>query len=297
MKKFIFFCLALSKTIPFTWALEKSPGPIPSFPKSVQEATKDVLKNGSTISSFELRNHLGENKKLADFLKQGPVVLSFYRGGWCPFCNNELKDLREISERVRALGGQILALSPEASHKLRQTQEHHKLPFELLSDAGNKVARQFGVAFELDAKTSKTYRERLIVDLKKWNANGDEVLPIPATFLIDSNYKIVYSFVEPDYKKRVNKDILLNQLQKLSQKPSSKGAGNYFVKIKGMTCEGCAEGINRLLMKDKRISASSVTFNQGGGLVETSPEKINPATLTKLIEDMGYGVEAIESRP
>ena len=289
MEKFSILYLAIYLAMLPVEAIENSGiNPSRSFPQSAFDAAKNSLKEGNAISAFELRNNLGERKKITEFLKQGPVIISFYRGGWCSFCNEELKSLKRIHDSVRALGGQILAISPEASHKLRQTQERHNLPFELLSDEGNRVAQSFGIAFQLDSDTSKTYRENRIVNLKKWNANGDEVLPISATFLVESNLKITYSFVEPDYKKRVDKSVLLSQLKRIV-KPLPKQSGNYLVKIKGMTCEGCAEGINRLLSKDKRIKASLITFAESGGLVETNHEEMDQKTLTELIENMEIG--------
>lgn len=264
-----------------------------SIPQSAETAAKSALKKGDRVKPFELRNHLGQKIPLSELLKKGPVVLSFYRGGWCPFCNNELKELKKIHKKVQALGGVIIAVAPEASNKLRETQEHNSLPFDLLSDPGNQVAQQFGVAFALDPSTSKLYRERKIVDLKSWNALSDEILPIPATFLIDSSSKIRYAFVQPDYKQRVDKNILLKKLENLKPMTSSADGNTYKVKVKGMTCEGCAQGINMSLKKDRRIKDSQITFAQSGGTIQAKPKTMNQRTLKKLIEEIGYEVEEI----
>ncbi|MBT3784907.1 redoxin domain-containing protein [bacterium] len=269
------------------------------MPSSAKIASKNSLKAGARAFHFRARNHLGQETSLSELLQSGPVVLSFYRGGWCPFCNRELKELKEFNNRIQALGATIIGIAPEAANKLRDTHEHHNLPFALLVDPGNQIAKGYGVAFQVNKGTAKLYKDKKIVDLSRWNANSDMVLPIPATFLIDQTSLIRYAFVEPDYKKRVPKEKLLEVLSTLKTKAGSVSSskGLYHVRVKGMTCDGCAEGIQKILKKVEGIKSVDITYEGAGGKVAADLSKISQQGIKEAIEDMGYEVLSILAAP
>lgn len=159
-------------------------------------------KTGDKAPDFSLPNIKGDKLTLTELLDKGPVVLSFYRGGWCPYCNLELKALQESLPGIEASGGQLVAISPQLPDQSLSASEANEISFEVLSDVGNHTAREYGLVF--------TLKEELRPIYKKWGAdiasvNGDDSfeLPIPATFVINSNGIITYSFVDADYTNRL----------------------------------------------------------------------------------------------
>jgi peroxiredoxin len=159
-------------------------------------------KTGDKAPDFSLPNIKGDKLILSELLDKGPVVLSFYRGGWCPYCNLELKALQESLPEIETSGGQLVAVSPQLPDHSLSAAETNEISFEVLSDVGNHTARKYGLVF--------TLKEELRPIYKKWGAdiasvNGDDSfeLPIPATFVINSNGIITYSFVDADYTNRL----------------------------------------------------------------------------------------------
>ena len=124
----------------------------------MQQATADLgasgildqtLKVGDTIPDFALPNATGQTVNIRDLLAQGPVVIAFYRGGWCPYCNLELKALQNALASIQETGATLVAISPETPDNSLTTQEKNALTFPVLSDVDNQVARQFGLVFKL----------------------------------------------------------------------------------------------------------------------------------------------------
>ena len=139
---------------------------------------------------------------LSGLLNRGPIVLSFYRGAWCPYCNLELRALQESLPGIEAAGGQMVAISPQLPDNSLSTAEDRELSYEVLSDVGNHTARKYGLVFTLKKELRPIYKE--------WGAdiisvNGDDSfeLPVPATFVINNNGIITYSFVDADYTNRL----------------------------------------------------------------------------------------------
>jgi peroxiredoxin len=169
---------------------------------------------GDVAPGFDLPNARGERVALAGLLARGPVVLSFYRGGWCPYCNIELKGLQQRLDEIQDAGGTLVAVSPELPDVSQDTIARNGLRFEVLSDLGNRVASEYGLDFVLDAELRPIY--------KAWGAdvaarNGDESyrLPMPATFVIDANGTIAESFVDVDYTRRLEPDRIIAVLREL----------------------------------------------------------------------------------
>lgn len=181
----------------------------PEFPEA-------PLQVGDLAPNFKLRNAAGQWVELESTLQRGPVVLSFYRGVWCPYCNKELKGLEKILPDVRALGATVLALSPETRAHLKQNLTKNHLSFDLLTDEDNQVAKRFGVAFELDDKTVDKY-ERYGIDVAKHNGTGKHELPIPATYVIDTDRSIRFAFVDKNYTKRARPRDILKALESLNE--------------------------------------------------------------------------------
>lgn len=170
---------------------------IQSLPEDVQQTVGAVMQRlmisdvadgarqvGDRAPDFILPNVRGGKSKLSEYLAKGPVVLSFYRGGWCPYCNLEFKALHDKLPEIEALGATLVGVSPETPDVSQQTVKDHHLEFEVLSDVGNVIAREYGLIMVVDDEIRPHYLQWGI-DLP--GSNGDESyeLPIPATYVVD----------------------------------------------------------------------------------------------------------------
>jgi peroxiredoxin len=170
------------------------------------------LKTGDRIPDFTLPNHLGRQRRISELLAGSVVVLNFYRGGWCPYCNMELHSLQQALPDIRASGAELVAISPELPNKALDTQARHELDFEVLSDTGNRVSELFGLTFELPQQLRPIY-SGLGIDIPAFNGDDSFVLPVPASYVVDSNGVIRYHFVNVDYTRRLEPDDLLQVLR------------------------------------------------------------------------------------
>lgn len=173
-----------------------------------EEIGKNALKTGDKIPDFVLKNAVGERINSNDLLADGPLVISFYRGGWCPYCNLELQAYQEILSEIHALGGQLVAISPELPDNSLSLVEKYVLQYEVLSDLENKIARKFGLVFTVEEELRPIYKT-LGVDLVTSQGNENYELPVPATYVVDTNGTIILSYVDTDYTNRLDpKEVL-----------------------------------------------------------------------------------------
>ncbi len=172
------------------------------------------LKTGDQVPLFQLPNATGEIVDLGALLDQGPVVLSFYRGGWCPYCNLELRALQQIVPQIRALGATLVAVSPQTPDHSLTTAEKNDLTFHVLSDVGNRIARQFGLVFTLPEDLRSVY-EGFGIDLPAHNGDQTFELPVSATFVIAPDSTIAHGDVNVDYTQRMEPEQILEVLQRL----------------------------------------------------------------------------------
>ncbi len=185
-----------------------------------QQALKDsriaerALAAGNDASDFTLPNARGEQVSSEALRQQGPIVVSFYRGGWCPYCSLELKALQSVNAEIEALGARLVAISPQVPDESLSTAEKNQLEFEVLSDVNSKVADQYGLTFSLDEDLRPIYKN-WGADVAVVNDDPDCKLPLPATYVISQDGKIVHSFVEEDYTERLEPDEILNSLRDL----------------------------------------------------------------------------------
>ncbi|MFK5913440.1 MAG: peroxiredoxin-like family protein [Woeseiaceae bacterium] len=175
---------------------------------------ENALKEGDQATDFTLPNAKGEETKLSKLLEQGPIVLNFYRGGWCPFCNLEFKSLHDILPKIKELGANLVGVSPELPDNSLDTIEKHQLQFEVLTDIGNKLARQYGIVMNVPEFMRPVYLEWGL-DLPK--ANGDDTweLPIPATYIIGRDGKIISAYVNKNYTERMEPSDIIKVLELL----------------------------------------------------------------------------------
>jgi peroxiredoxin len=175
---------------------------------------EQAVKQGDTFPDFELINSLNEKRTLNSFLSDGSLVISFYRGAWCPYCNLEINALQKRLPDITATGAQLIAITPQTPNKSADQIAHSKLDFEVLSDLGNALAKQCGLVFTLPEALRPIYAAWEI-DIPEHNADDSFELPIPATYIVDGDGKIRYAFVDMDYSRRLEPDIIIEQLNKL----------------------------------------------------------------------------------
>ena len=170
---------------------------------------ENALKTGDIIPNIELPNATGNLVNIYDILISGQkVVLAFYRGGWCPYCNLELKALQQSLPEIEAKGAKLIAISPETPDNSLSTSEKNNLSFEVLSDENNEAARALNLVYQIPAYLNNLYKT-FGIDLEASQENSERELPIAATYVIDTDGKITYHFLEEDYKLRADpKDIL-----------------------------------------------------------------------------------------
>lgn len=176
--------------------------------------SKQSLKEGDMIPEFKLPNAKGENVAASDLTSSGPAVISFYRGGWCPYCNLELKALQNSLPEIKDLGAKLVAITPETPDNSMTTSEKNNLEFEVLSDKGNEVARKFGLVFNL-AEELKPIYDAFGIDIKGHNGDESYTLPMPATYVVDKNGKIIKSFVSEDHTQRMEPSEVISALKGL----------------------------------------------------------------------------------
>ncbi|MGG8495825.1 peroxiredoxin-like family protein [Tenacibaculum sp. TC6] len=172
----------------------------------------NALKVGDTMLDFELPNAVGNTISLSDKLAKGKVIISFYRGGWCPYCNLELRALQSLLPEFEKAGASLLAISPETPDNSLNTSEKNQLTFEVLSDVGNVIAKKLGLVFQLPEDLRAIYHS-FNLDVPKHNGDTHYQLPMPATYVVEQNGKITYAFVPEDYTERANPQEIIKAIQ------------------------------------------------------------------------------------
>ena len=167
-----------------------------------------ALQVGARAPDLTLPDALGQPVRLSSLWQRGPLVLVFYRGGWCPYCNLELRAWQQQLGALKNLDAQLVAVSPQTPDNSLSTAEKNALAFPVLSDSALQAATAFGVAFEMPPELVEVY-SRGGNDLPVLNGNGRWVLPVPATYLVDQNGSIAFAHIEADYRERAEpRDVL-----------------------------------------------------------------------------------------
>ncbi|WP_412070437.1 peroxiredoxin-like family protein [Rubrivirga sp. IMCC43871] len=183
-------------------------------PATAELAAGGALGVGDRAPDFQLPGVDGATVRLSDLLIDGPVVLTFYRGAWCPYCNTQLRDYQQALARVEAAGAQLVAVSPQAPDSSTALADRAALAFPVLSDLGNAVSRAYGLVYRVDDATRRRY-ESVGVDLDRYNGTDDWELPVPATYVVRRDGTIAAAFVEADYTQRASARMVLDALDAL----------------------------------------------------------------------------------
>jgi len=175
-------------------------------PKNAEDVSPLLI--GERLPEANLLDVEGEDVFLQDILKEKPTILVFYRGGWCPYCNNQLSSLAELEKEILELGFQIVAISPDHYESLKPTVDKGELDYNIYSDSGAKLIQDIGIGFKTPEK-AKGYI------FKKTNKNATDVLPVPTVFILDTKGKILFEYINPDYSTRLSSELLLASLKAL----------------------------------------------------------------------------------
>ncbi|MEO0987475.1 MAG: peroxiredoxin-like family protein [Cyanobacteria bacterium J06639_14] len=193
---------------------------------SALEIVEKALKSGDQAPDFSLETHRGEIRTLFDYLKEGPLVLTFYRGLWCPYCNLHLKAYNEHLADIKATGANLVAVSPEKRDSGYEALMDSEAPpefkgaavrdvgFDVLYDAGNSLAQKYGLAFELP-ETHKQLMGMLNFDIEKANGDRTYAFADPATYVIGQDSIIQWAYVPNNYRKRAEPEAIIAQLKTL----------------------------------------------------------------------------------
>jgi peroxiredoxin len=171
-------------------------------------------KAGDTAPEFTLLDPEGKPVASRDLLAKGPLVVSFYRGVWCPYCNLELQALQAALPEIMSRGASLVAISPQTAPNSRKSQRENKLDFPILSDVKSEVANAFGIRFSLSEELVGLYKS-FKNDLPTFNDDPSWVLPMPARYVISTSGVIAYAEVNPDYTQRPDPSELLPVLDRL----------------------------------------------------------------------------------
>ncbi|MBU2938730.1 AhpC/TSA family protein [Lacinutrix sp. C3R15] len=196
----------------------------PDFMKGVDAIIKkakafqqgaDAIKINEKAPDFELPNAEGKFITLQSLLIKGPVVVIFYRGSWCPYCNLQLRALQARLKDIHELGATLIAISPEVPDGSMTKNEISKMEFVVLSDQDAKVASQYGVSWEVPEFLMEHMRVDRNLDLETINNGNKNILPIPATFVLDTDGVVKWSYVNVDYRTRSEPDEVIQALKSL----------------------------------------------------------------------------------
>lgn len=207
---------------------QADPEKIAAYNKGVETVAqsgmlKRALKAGDTAPDFTLKNATGKKVTLSELLTDGPVIMTWYRGSWCPYCNLALQAYQENLPPFKKAGAQFIALTPELPDHSLSTKKKHSLEFEVLTDLNNQVAKQFKIVFEMTPEVSQAMEK--LAGLKKFNGKqyNADTLPLSATYIITPDRKIAYAFLDAEYRNRATPEMILAELEKLkSGKASSR---------------------------------------------------------------------------
>jgi len=189
---------------------------------SALDIIERARKPGDPAPNFTLKNQKKENRSLGNYLADGPLVVTFYRGAWCPYCNLQLKEYDDHLAEIKAAGATLIAITPEKPGALDILESSgapqeiidmavKQVEFDVLHDPGNRIAESYGVVFKLP-ESHRQLLEQLHVDIEALNGDASFTFPDPATYVISPTGEITWAFVPNNYRKRAEVEQILAAL-------------------------------------------------------------------------------------
>lgn len=196
------------------------PAAVEAFHRSTEELiasgqAERALKAGDRAPAFDLTDSDGKTVSSKDLLARGPLVVSFYRGVWCPYCNLELQALEEVADDIRARGASLVAISQQTPPNSRKSQQQNKLSFPILTDQCGELAEKFGLRWTLQPYLLEFFKA-FKVDLPTIHNDDKWTLPMPGRYVIGTDGVIAYAEVNPDYTRRPEPSDLFPVLDQLT---------------------------------------------------------------------------------
>ncbi len=167
-----------------------------------------ALEVGEPAPGFELPDGDGMLWRSADLLRSGPLIAVFYRGRWCAYCNAQLAALQQVHSRIAAAGASLVAISPQTQKHSYMTRDMHRLRFPVLSDASNRVARQFGLVYRVSPELQAVY-ESIFTKLAGYNGDSSWELPLAATYIVQPGGVVSYARIDADWRQRSEPEEIL----------------------------------------------------------------------------------------
>ncbi|MFG1486554.1 peroxiredoxin-like family protein [Halobacteriovorax sp. RZ-1] len=168
---------------------------------------EESVKKGTQVPSFKVGG-----KDISEYYKDGNTIISFYRGSWCPYCMIQLKEYQKYYQEIQKKGAKLIVLAPDTKKEIAKTKRNHKLDFPIYSDVDNQIAKKFGLAFKLEESLKELY-VKFGIDIKN-NQNSEQFeLPLPGTYIVNKDGKIIYAFADADYTKRADPKDLIRYLK------------------------------------------------------------------------------------
>jgi len=179
---------------------------------SLQALAQSGLKNGTVAPEFSAKDNTGKTLDLKSLLKSHKtVVLFFYRGQWCPYCNKHIKQLQDSLQLLTGKGAYVVGVTPETGENINKTIDKTHASFSIIQDKDYKIMKAYDVNYTVNDETLSQLK-KYGIDLEKNNGNTDHVLPVPATYVIDHSGKIIYVHFDKDYTKRPSVSTILSVL-------------------------------------------------------------------------------------
>lgn len=193
--------------------------PMQKSNNKVAQKAEDVcpINIGEEIPSVNVRDVDGKEINLLDLTKGKKSILIFYRGGWCPYCNVHLSELQQVEDDILALGYKLIAISIDKPEKLKESLQEHSLNYELYSDSKAEVSKAFGIAFKVEDSQVEMLKNHNM-NLEKSSGEQHHILPVPSLFIVDEEGKIIFEYVNPNYKIRMSGNLLLETAKNLQAK-------------------------------------------------------------------------------
>ena len=192
----------------------KNTATLPADFVSDEAAVKKAVNVGAKMPAFALKDIDGKLVSSDELLKKGNLVVTFYRGAWCPYCNMYLQNLQKNAADIKAAGGEIVAISVENPDKSTGVAKKNDLQFTVLSDPQLEAARKFGIVYQLPPETDEKYKSKGL-DVAKNNEMERAELPLGATYIVNQKGEIVYAYLDKDYTKRAEPSVIVEELKKI----------------------------------------------------------------------------------
>lgn len=171
------------------------------------------LREGQSAPDFTAESYQGTTVRLSDYLKEGPVVLVFYRGAWCPYCNLHLQQFQSRIEDFNRYGASIIAISVDKPAKGAETVAEGNLDFQVIADSQAEILEAYELIFRVPDELAEKYKNEYGIDLEAHSGRTDHVIAIPATYVVAPSGEIVYAFANEDYKVRAEPELIIGALE------------------------------------------------------------------------------------